>query len=1391
MLFILNKNYEVVESLNSRGNMAVITPYFDDEYVQDLATGAETFTFSTLADSIQSQHLVVGNFIAFRYKNEYKLFNIINVEEEHTELFIKNVYCEMASIELINEIVRPMKFSGTVRNFVNSVLRETSWQLGKIDAGFTETFDLDLSDYKSVYSLLQEHIVGTFGAEISYRVVIKNNVIVGKYVDVYTQRGRDRGLRFAYTKNLTSIKRTIDTSEIATALIGVGKNGITFKELDLPDKPAGQDFIASDSAYRLWNVNGHHIMGVHKAETDSPQELLKLTRQALVERSVPKTSYEMKVELLNEEVEIGDTVRIVDHDFNPPIHLEGRVNQLKISQTDPTKNECVLANFKEIGSNISAELKELAGYIDSKFPIGTSDIKDGAINGDKLHNGQIITGTHLFANSIQTDHLQADIITADKIRADEIMTEHLQANSITAEKIQSEQITTEHLQANSITAEKLSTGELITQSAQIGSAVINSAHINEGVIESVHIKDGAIDTIHINDGSITSAKIGDAQIGTAQIKDAEITVAKIQNAFVDSLVANQGKFQSAHIGVLTSDNIDAETIKAEHIQASVIDAINLNVEGKISADRIDVGSLTVDEIDAGKITSGTIDANRINGSVISAINASIESATIDSAKIGELDASKITSGEISTDILKSNIITAINASIGKISADHIDVSSIKVDKIDAGAIVSGTVDAQRITGSVVQAINLSAQKIDAKNINVEGLKVGSANIVEGSINSVHIGEGQINTAHINTAFVADGFIKNLNASKITAGTLDISKITVSSTSGNLTMRNNTIQIIDNNRVTRVQLGEDATGDYGLIIKNSSGNVMWDFTGATAMGIQDGAIVNDKIKDNEITADKLVIDSIWADEGFISNFQSANIDAGQITTGKITGEFLDIEGFIKFTDLDPELSDNFVRPTDSEGNILGTYINGATIHTGTLHGDQIIANGFTAKDQLNNTTFNIDKTTGEVTMSGEVKSMNYSDVAGSEKGYMLTPDGNAYLNDAVIRGSVITPEGGMSNYGSRNRSNLIQLSSVANADSTGSHDKKKNIWNLTSTSGVGVTRGAGLKITGKNTIVPYGSSYVCSFEIKVPVDCSWNVDVNNYAVTGTSWNGNDNDNSSLRKTSSKTLKANEWTKCWFSYKNTNANNTSNVAIYDNSLFGIINNTGETIEYQIRNLKGELGEEPTAWCPNEKDDIKLVRFWAGSSYDDRADAPFIVYDDGSIKATQGEFGGVFSGKVSIGNIHIEDTNSTNGFIDIKTNNDTETRIHLEENSSYIKSELEIGDDFVNFNTSNKQLTVQGTQTLNNGKYATKLNNGANIMETSDGKGSHIHRYNDGTYILEGKGSNGYGDFLFKRADTAVDVRMEGNLYVKDKLTMNNNIAIVARQDTGNSGFDYVVS
>lgn len=1353
MLFILNKSLEVVDSLSNVGELGKITPIIKDEFVQDLVSGAETYTFTTLANTRQSQHLNVGNYIAFQYKKQYKLFNIIQIQEEHTSEFEKTVYCEMAGIELINEMVRPMKVNNVnAKTFLTSILTETSWQVGSVDINLTDIFDYELKDYKSVYELIQEVIVGTYNYEVSFTVDIRGSRIIGKYINIFSQRGSDKGYRFSYDSNISSIVRTIDTSNLATALIGVGKNNITFSQVEAQDKPLGQDFIENESAYQIWSKNGKHILGVFKADTDSPQELLKLTRKELEKRSEPNVKYELKTELLGtNDVNIGDTVYIVDNEFNPPIRLKGRVSQLKTSFVDSTTNECVLSNFVEVNSNILDSMKQV---VESRFPIGGSDIKDGAIDGNKLHNGQIITGTHLFANSI----------TADKIQADSI--------------------TTDHLQANSITSDKLTTGELITNSAQIGTAIIGTTHI----------KDGAIDTVKINDGAITSAKIGDSQIGTAQIKDLQVTVAKIQNAFVDDLVATQGKFQSAHIGVLTSNNIDANTIKAEHISSNVIDAINMSVSGTIDASKLNVNDIVVDNIDASKITTGTIDANRITGSVINAINGSFESATINSAKIGSLDASKITTGSLSADRISGSVINAINMSVsGKINADRIDVDSIRVNNIDANAIVSGTIDANRISGSVVQAISLSSDKISANNINVDGLKVGGANILDGSITSAKIEKGQINNAHIDKAFIADGYVKNLSASVITSGILDTSKITVSSTRGNLTLIDNTIQVIDNNEKVRVQLGEDRTGDYGLIITDANGDVMWDFTGATSRGIQDNAITTNKIKDETITSDKLVIDEIWASEGFVSNFKAQNIDANQITTGKITGEYLDITGLIGFDALDTSISDNFTPSRDSEGNITKTWINGANIVTGSVSADKINTRGLIATNTIGETTFSIDDVTGNVTMSGLVKSNNYSDIRGQEKGYLLTQDGNAYLNDTIVRGSVMLPSSGITQDGS---SNLIPYTDFSLDVTDNYYTYGKNFVITVDTSQktmsvinntLDVAEHGGLvtpKIIGG---LKANRKYTLSFKAMNTYHVG-NLDYI-YVIT----NKTDVSNKKLD-----TVEVNT-TGSWDKTQHITfavAEDLPNAQILIGFRDTVITSGSNKKSFQLKELRLTEGDKPSMWFKNSP-----VRFYAGSDFDNRNQAPFRVLEDGSVIATKGDFGGTITGKLRIGNIYIEDTNTTEGSIDIKNNNEDATLVHLEERNSYIKSNLNIGD-FTDFDVVNKNIEVtKGNVRFNgnNSKYFKFPNSTDVVYEmgyTSSSYGDYKHElwYNQGTlnHNAFGTKKDGVPDYRFcrDRGETQASVEVTGELKVTDKITMNNNIAIVARQDTGNSGFDYVV-
>lgn len=509
MLFILNKSHEVVGSLNSNGDLSRITSYFDDSYVQDLATGAETFQFSTLADNKESQHLVVGNFIAFREQGEFKLFNIIQIEETHEDTFIKNVYCEMASVELINEIIRPMKvLNSSLLKFLNTILGQTEWQLGKMDAGFTQVYDFEITDYKSVYELIQEYAIGTYGAEISYRVEIEHGKIIGKYIDCYSKRGNENGFRFAYGSNLTSVIRTVDTSNLATALIPVGNGGITIRDLDLADKPLGQDFITNETAYKQWNINGSHIFGVHREDTDSPQELIRLARLALEERANPKIKYEMKVEILDRNVNIGDTVNVVDHEFNPPLYLSARVNQITKSRTNPFNDEVVLANFKELDSNITSDMRALAsqleGYIDSQFPIGGDKIQSDSLTGDHLQSNTV-TGTHIIANAITADKIDADQITGNHIQANTISGNHLQANIITGGHIQAETITGTNIKGDTITGNHLQGNTITGNHIQAGSITAGSGIIADGAIGNAHISDLTADKV--TGGTIETSKV--------------------------------------------------------------------------------------------------------------------------------------------------------------------------------------------------------------------------------------------------------------------------------------------------------------------------------------------------------------------------------------------------------------------------------------------------------------------------------------------------------------------------------------------------------------------------------------------------------------------------------------------------------------------------------------------------------------------------------------------------------------------------------------------------------------------------------------------------------------------------------------------------------------------
>ena len=354
MIFILDKQEKVINILKNIGSTSNCTPFFDDILTEDLSSGAETFQFSTLAKDSLSKELVIGNYVAFKKRGKYKLFQIMQTEEYHDEAMYVTVYCECAGLELSNNIFRRRVInSSTVTMFLNTVLEETGWNVGVVDASLMDTHDLELED-ANVYSLLQ-NVIGTFGAEIEFRIEINNGKISKKFIDVYSKRGKAKGKRFVFGENIEGLTRKTDGSELYTALIGIGNDGLSFKDIEIEgiNKPKGQDYIEDQQAFNLYNHNGYHIMGMYRYDTDSPEELLRMTYNQLQSVKEPKVEYEINVSLLDDvDLAIGDTVAVVDNAFNPPIQLLARVSKLETSFTNPDSDTCVLSNFVEASSNI-------------------------------------------------------------------------------------------------------------------------------------------------------------------------------------------------------------------------------------------------------------------------------------------------------------------------------------------------------------------------------------------------------------------------------------------------------------------------------------------------------------------------------------------------------------------------------------------------------------------------------------------------------------------------------------------------------------------------------------------------------------------------------------------------------------------------------------------------------------------------------------------------------------------------------------------------------------------------------------------------------------------------------------------------------------------------------
>ena len=264
-------------------------------------------------------------------------------------------YCTGSIAELSRTYIEDKRNrNANAKACLAKALEGTRWAVGTVETG-TITGTANLSFYHCTALDAIQKIADTYGLEVQteYQPDPTGNQIGRRIIHLVEHRGSTNTTkRFEYGKDLTQIKRDIDSGDVITRLYGWGKGieqtneegeatGGYSRKISFADVNNGKPYVQDDQALANWGIVGadgtrhHSEAAVDFPDCEDPKELLNLTKAALKTRTTPVVSYTADVTALGqagydpEGTDVGDSVQIIDTSFTTPLRLEGRILQIE------------------------------------------------------------------------------------------------------------------------------------------------------------------------------------------------------------------------------------------------------------------------------------------------------------------------------------------------------------------------------------------------------------------------------------------------------------------------------------------------------------------------------------------------------------------------------------------------------------------------------------------------------------------------------------------------------------------------------------------------------------------------------------------------------------------------------------------------------------------------------------------------------------------------------------------------------------------------------------------------------------------------------------------------------------------------------------------------------
>lgn len=396
-IWIHDKNMRKVCALNN--NVPGMLPYSNSQWHTYLEYSTSTFDFTIpkivngkLHEDIK--YIKDDMFVSFYYDNSYHVFYVSQLVENDISF---QVTCNNTNLELAQEQSVALK---------SDTAQSVAWYLQHLDIlGFTnleigvneisdKTRKLEFEPQDTKLAQLHS-LMSKFDAEFAFKTELNRDGTIKRFtIDIYQIPddnhhgiGKARGdVVLHYQNELKGVQVASDKTQLFNAGVFTGAEGINLESVEFEEKnELGQvEFYSRKGSSYVFaplsrgrypstmNPNNADNWTRKDFETEykDVNALKGYALRTIKQYAYPLMTYTVDIQssfIENyKDINLGDTVKIINNNFRGGLALEARVSEMVISFDMPLNNSVVFTNFRKLDNKPSGSLQQRIDEIVSK-----------------------------------------------------------------------------------------------------------------------------------------------------------------------------------------------------------------------------------------------------------------------------------------------------------------------------------------------------------------------------------------------------------------------------------------------------------------------------------------------------------------------------------------------------------------------------------------------------------------------------------------------------------------------------------------------------------------------------------------------------------------------------------------------------------------------------------------------------------------------------------------------------------------------------------------------------------------------------------------------------------------------------------------------------------------